>query len=418
MTALETLDLRQTGISCADYDALHAALPNCDIHWDVPFAGDLLDSRSEQITVGEFTADDLTSLGYLPALSTIDATACTDIVALTALRTQFPECELICRVTVDGKQFPNDASELTLSAITADEVATATALMPNLTTITLTEVQEDPAAVLDLMYAYPEIHFHWQTEILGVNVDSDATFLDFSNIEVTDLEAFESIISRLPSLEQVDMCYCGISNEEMDALNKRHENIKFVWMLEFTYKCHVRTDEDGFIPGIYDFWIDDNLAQLLTYMNDLVALDLGHHYITNIEFVRNMPKLKYLIIGDTAVSDLTPLEDTPELIYFEMFLTDVTDYSPLLKLKKLESLNICFTGGDVNIIAQMPWLKYLRWARSAPLGLTGEQLQMLSEKLPDTYIETSGASATGGKWRDHQNYYDMRDVLNMYYMTG
>lgn len=44
---------------------------------------------------------------------------------------------------------------------------------------------------------------------------------------------------------------------------------------------------------------------------------------------------------------------------------------------------------------------------------------MVIDSLPDTYVEFEiGLSSTGGKWRQHQNYYDMRDMLNMYYMYG
>jgi len=60
----------------------------------------------------------------------------------------------------------------------------------------------------------------------------------------------------------------------------------------------------------------------------------------------------------------------------------------------------------------MPWLKRLWWSPAA-----GKE-PALSQALPDTLVNVTTGSSTGGVWRKGQNYYDMRDLLGMYYMTG
>ena len=418
LSYLQELDLRNTGIGPEDYETIHTTLPECHIQWSVPFQGQYLDNSTQEVTVTSLTAADIETLDYLPELSRVDGTDCGDYDQLLALQQHRPACEVSYLLNIQGTDYPLDTKEVTLANITAEEAALMQTHLPQLEAITLTELQTDPAAVLDLMDAYPQYTFCWDMELWGVPVNSLTEFIDFSNILIDDLEGLEAIVTRLPNLTQVDMCDCGIDYETMDALNRRHENIKFVWMIDFEW-VHLRTDTTELIPCILNLWFNDEMAELLRYFTDMECLDLGHHKITNCEFVRYMPKLKYLLLGDTYVSDLTPLEGLEDLIYLEIFLTHVTDYTPLLSLKKLESLNLCYTEGDPEVIAQLTWVDYIRWVNFERYYLTPAEQKMLRESLPDTYIELEiGTSSTGGQWRLHQNYFDMRDILGMYYMTG
>lgn len=418
LEALRELDLRDTGISIEAYEALRAALPDCEIRWSVPFQGGYVDCASQSVEISSLTEADIAVLDYLPGLTRVDAAQCRDYAQLLALRQHRPECEVVYDLVIQEQAYPLDTTQLTLEGISAGELELMNAHMPLLETITLTGLQADPGALLDLMDSYPQYTFCWDTEICGVTVNSQATFLDFSGIPIEDPAALEAIVTRLPKLEQVDMCDCGISYEEMDALNRRHENIKFVWMIDYGW-ARYRTDITYMIPCMQNLWFNDDLAKTLNYFTDMECLDLGHHKITNCEFVRNMPKLKYLLLGDTYVSDLTPIEGLTDLIYLEIFLTHVTDYTPILQLKKLESLNLCYTEGDPEVIAQLTWVDYIRWVNFERYCLTPAEQKLLRESLPDTLVELEiGTSSTGGQWRQHRNYFDMRDILGMYYMTG
>ena len=46
---------------------------------------------------------------------------------------------------------------------------------------------------------------------------------------------------RFSRLEKVVMCNCGVSNEDMDALNKKYEDVRFVWSVRFSIWT-LRTD--------------------------------------------------------------------------------------------------------------------------------------------------------------------------------
>ena len=85
----------------------------------------------------------------------------------------------------------------------------------------------------------------------------------------------------------------------------------------------------------------------------MVCVDIGHHMkVTNCDWVSYMPELKYLIIGDTDLDDITPLTGLTNLVFLELFITDFTDYTPLTTLTGLEDLNIAYTYGDASVITQ------------------------------------------------------------------
>ena len=126
-----------------------------------------------------------------------------------------------------------------------------------------------------------------------------------------------------------------------------------------------------------------------------------------------MPHLKYLILADTKVTDLTPLTGLKELAFLELFMLDIKDYAPLESLTGLEDLNLYYTFGDPNVILRMTWLKNLWWN-----GCDGEVQLQLRETMPDCKFSFNSFSSTGAGWRKLPNYYAQRDMLGLDYATG
>ena len=150
----------------------------------------------------------------------------------------------------------------------------------------------------------------------------------------------------------------------------------------------------------------------LKYCTDLVAIDLGHMPISTCGWAENMPDLQYLILADTAVSDISPLANHEKLVFLELFITPCRDYSPLLTCKNLEDLNLCYSYGSAEPIKKMTWLKRLWW--------DGHRYETkgLEEFLPDTECNFESGSSTGGTWRKGQRYLEQRDILGMPYLVG
>lgn len=418
LKALKELDIRDTGINSQDYSQLQSALSDCNIRWSVPLSGGAVDSDSESIALAVLADSDLDLVQYLPELAVIDASACEDYPQLLALQHQYPDLKISYDVKLGGQSFPRDAASVTLDTVDPAELAEMLPHFANLAVVELTGSQPDDDALFSLMKEYPGVNISWDMDIFGVTVNSLASEVDVSGVQVQDLEALEAAVLRLPNLEKVIMCGCGISNEEMDALNRRHDDVKFVWSVTIR-GVSLRTDLTELMPYKYNLWPSTEEAQLFRYLTDLECLDLGHHKITNCDFVAYMPNMKYLLLGDTRINDLTPLEDLTQIIYLEIFLTHVTDYTPLLNLKNLQDLNLCYTKGQVEVIAQLTWVDYIRWITTDERMLYKSERELLEESLPDTLLELgTHQSSTGGQWRQTQNYFDMRDILGMGYMTG
>ena len=209
------------------------------------------------------------------------------------------------------------------------------------------------------------------------------------------------------------MSECGIDNEQMDALNRKYGHIKIVWTVSIGDFIQVKTDTTWFMAAKFGYPVDTEDVYNLRYCTDIVALDLGHMKISNCDFVAFMPHLKYLILADTNVTDLTPLTGLKELTFLELFLLDLRDYTPLETLTGLEDLNLFYTFGEPDVILRMNWLKNLWWN-----GCSWEAQLQFRETMPDCRFCFNSFSSTGGGWRDLPNYFAQRDILGMSYLTG
>jgi hypothetical protein len=232
------------------------------------------------------------------------------------------------------------------------------------------------------------------------------------------VEEMDAVLPYLLNLTYVDMTDCGISNEEMEALNNRYEDIKIVWTVILGKNYRMRTDATFFHPVQFNYYPKGDELYNLRYCHDIIMLDVGHMPINNCEFVAFMPHLKYLILAESGVHDLTPLTGLKELVFLELFIMQIDDLSPLVTLTALEDLNLHYTSGDPNIIAQMTWLKNLWWNHVDHLHLTWAQMQMLREAIPGCNFDFECGSSTGGIWRTLPNYYAQRDAAGTYYMHG
>lgn len=412
---LRKLNVRGTGLTVEEYETLRTWLPDCEILWDVPFQGSYYPNDRKTLTVTTLADRDVALLDYLPDLQFIYAQDCQDYAQLTALRQRRPDCRVYYSIEVGGEAYSYKITSLTTPGDDPDALCALLPYFPDLKSVTLTPPLAEIDRILALRAAFRDITFTWQLDIKGIYADEFTTTLDLTGIPMT-VEEMETLIPYLPSLSYVDMTDCGISNEEMEEMNLRHENIKIVWTVTLGRWYRIRTDATWFMPVKYDFYPRGNDLYNLRYCHDIIALDIGHMDIYSCDFVAYMPHLKYLLLADTEISDLTPLTGLTELVYLELFLTNVTDYSPLLTLTALEDLNLHYTRGDPEIIAQMTWLKNLWWGHNDTWRLGWNTQQMLRAALPDCHCEFMCTSSTGAGWRQLPNYYAQRDIFGMRYM--
>lgn len=419
---LTELDLRDRELTVEEYETFRAALPECQILWSVPFQGTRVADDATSITMDSF--EDLSMLDYLPHLQSIDATGCQDYEALITFLSGYPHYDVQYQMEIGGEVYDPAVTELNVAGNDLTELCDRLVWLPEVSTVTLVDPVNDAEGLKTLLAAYPEVEFRWNVMVLDRLVSHDTLELDISGTPLDGVEEVEAAIECLPNMQKVIMCDCGISNEEMDALNRRHESVKYVWSVVvgkvlFGPEVVLRTDVTTYMPiGQFKSYPMNEDLYNLRYCTDLILLDLGHRQpVTDFDFLNYLPNLKYLLLCDTGISDLTPLQNMDQVVFLELFMCDeITDFTPLLGMTALEDLNLNHTSGDPSVIAQMTWLKNLWWFQAPRIAMTPEEKEMLRESLPNTRIVTEFYWSTAGGWRKLPNYYAQRDLLGMRYM--
>ena len=153
--------------------------------------------------------------------------------------------------------------------------------------------------------------------------------------------------------------------------------------------------------------LTDKMCEALRYCTETEYIDFGHDPLTSIEFCAYMPKLKAAILSYNNISDLSPLENCPELYLLELFCcAPLSDLSPLAKCENLEYLNFSMTAvKDVSALYELPKLRLLVGARNE---IPPEQIDELARRMPDCHMTFTGDDIHEVGWRkvEQGKWYD------------
>lgn len=339
---------------------------------------------------------------------------------LLTLHAQFPDLEMVFPVALGEKTILSDAEVLDLSGIDVDPdtIAKQLSLFFHLRELTLLGTNLTDEEKMYLCDNLPGVLVRCELPMAEQYFLTDSTEMDLSGLPLTVAEV-EEMLPYFPCLKKLDMSFCGISDEDMDALNQRHPNVSIVWTVAIGM-AKTRTDAVSFYPAGVNYYPTNEEMQKLRYCTELVAIDIGHTRATDCEFLWHTPKVKYLILADTGITDITPLGNLKDLIYLELFNLRIKDYSPLLNCTKLQDLNIGTTHADPEPLSKMTWLHNLQWHRADQDPATKEAVLKLPEQLPDTNVELypkKKARNIGGPWRYLPNYYVFRDIIGADYFN-
>lgn len=429
LTGLEHLDLCNTGISIEQYEELNAALPNCDIAWSVPFQDTYYDNDIMVLDIATLSEEDMDILPFFDRLQSVRATHCTDYDNLVALMERYPSLHVTFNVAFSGETHPNYTDSLTIANVDLNEFRERIQYLPKVATVTLTGTMPDKDDMLKMKEAYPSITFSYDFEVFGIAVNSLDTFLDLSGTKFGSTEEVEAILPYFYNLQKVDMIDCGFDNETMDALNERNPSTSFVWTVQVCGRT-LRTDIKHFMPIQYQIkQVPSSECYNLRYCHDIEVIDFGHFGTHNVDFVQYMPKLKYLLLCQCSITDLSAIGNCTTLEYLELQLTLVTDFWPLTNLTNLRDLNlsgvpyyrnegdkeIYGTFGDFTPLTQMFWLDRLWLAKN---GIAKADRAVLQEAMPNTIIIFQSGGHTTSGFRYTPRYFQQRDILGMYYSAN
>ena len=470
------LDLAGHTLSIQQYTDICSRYPDSQVLWTVPFQGERYPTDTESITISSLTEEEARDLDYLPGLKQVDATKCTDYAALLYLQERRPDCVVTYRVDVGGASCDNFCQALTVTDADAKQLEAALPLLPRLQTLELKGTFPQPEDLVSLRDAFPQVRFQFSLDLWQTTLTPDVTQIDLTAVPVTQeeltrylplfsgletvilkqatltedeikavadqfpdtfflfdltlagetfstdaeeidisgkavtVEEAEAVLPYFPNLKKLIMSDCGIDDETMETA--------IVWTVQIGIHA-VRTDAKVFFPAGVDESNLPNNEQLkkLRYCTEMIAVDVGHSKATECEWLEYMPHVRYLILADTGITDLTPLSNLKELVYLELFIMDIKDYSPLLGCTALQDLNLGTTYGDPEPISKMTWLHNLRWSHVTEDPETRERVFALAEQLPDTNVTFDNWRNIGGPWRYLPNYYVFRDIIDGVYFN-
>lgn len=404
--------------NCTDYEALmqlQQRRPDCQVMYRVSIGDVRCGSQDTELSLTDVSASQLEqALAVLPKLETVTLEGqLPSGEELRHLQETFPGVTFRFALELGGQTFSSDAASMDLqgAAVTLAELQQALPLLSNVEAVDLMDTALTDSELKELAGSFPEIFFLCNMEVAGKTFPTDTTEIDLTNCPTT-VEEVEALLPYFPNLTWMDMSWCGIADEDMDAFNRRYPDIKILWSMQIGLVT-LRTDAIYFFPASIEEMNlpkDDDLKKL-RYCTEMIAIDIGHSKATNCEWVAYMPHLKYLILADTKITDISPLANLKELIYLELFSMDLHDYSPLLECTALQDLNISSTYADPEPITKMTWLHTLMWNFVMEDPELAEKAVLLPEQLPDTDVTIQTWRNIGGLWRHIPNYYVFRDII-------
>ena len=240
----------------------------------------------------------------------------------------------------------------------------------------------------------------------GVSYREDAAYIDLGGTVVKDYAEFEAFLDQFPNLRQVDMWETQIPRAMCDRLAARYPDMKWGWTMVLQGKDHkhlIRTDYTAW-STLHNNQSSHHTSEdfgILKYCWNLMALDVGHNSVTDLDFLYDLPNLRVLIVACNKVTDLTPVASLKYLEYAELFNNAITDISCLAELPHILDLNICFNKiNDWSALENLTTLTRL-WIYSSQKRNQEpprEVVSRLKAALPDTYVDSTHYS-TAGAWR-------------------
>ena len=246
---LKTVD----AMDCGDHEALAAleeAYPDVEVNWAVHMGGEIwsrqearMDLRELNIAGGEL----LEKLKYfLPGTEVVLGNNLTwqerqEIMAA------YPEHRFAWNVELMGKSYSSDEKKLNYAGqqVDAQALIAAADQFRNLEEIDLRRTGLTVSQMAAVQDAYPNALIRCELTVCGQKLTSDMEELDLSGIKMESTREIEDAVKLMPNLKKVIMSDCGFTNEEMDALNKRHEDVLFVWTVHFSVYS-LRTDTNDY----------------------------------------------------------------------------------------------------------------------------------------------------------------------------
>ena len=420
---LQYLDL--TGSTCYDlileYIKNH---PNVEVIYTAPL-GHLTLSNSETQAALEPETYDISSLKkqlkYLPNLTGLSLPKTTLTVGdLTALQDAFPKLQLSYSVALMGSEYLPECTSADFSSATSSDLAdimNKLPLLPKLKEITLPQnlTMED---VKSLMEQFPDITFHYTFELFGQTLSTATESAEYKDVKIGNSgeSQIRAALDIMPKCTYLKLENCGLDNEILASIQADYPDTKIAWRVHFGGQYSLMTDETT-LRTVYG--VENSHNEILKYCTSLKYIDMGHNTtLTDISFASYMPDLEILILSGSSIKNVDPLANCKNLVFLEMAnCYALEDISALKTCESLRFLNIGFSKvTDLTPIEDLPLERFVCLGPK----MDKETQTAFEESHPDCWVRFSGQNplSLGWKYDDigitYSEYYKfIREVFNL-----
>ncbi|MBQ1632385.1 MAG: hypothetical protein II049_06140 [Clostridia bacterium] len=393
-------------------------------HPEIVFVGQLLIDGEPSETLQRYTvpasavlSEEIPAVVSLcPALACIDVSeAETTSEAIVSAETAAEGVKLLWTDKAFGAS-DSDTETLAFSGEQHPEtIILYLSCFPKLKEVDLRETSLSEAQLNAISDRFPSVAFRRTVLLNGVPFDSFTEELDLSGETIESYEAFSDAIARFPKLRKLLLHDCSLSDEQLAALRDRYPDAGIVWTVHFSH-WRVATDAVAFSTmqsGYTTNRMKTKDVQVLRYCKDLIALDLGHNDISDIEWIRDLQNLQVLILANNwDLVDLSPIGSLKKLKYLELFMCNFSDISPLANLPELLDVNLFITRvEDVTPLLSCKKLERIWLGERVVARVGAEGIQQLVDAFPDAEFDLVSAGSTKLGWREHPRYFAMRQMF-------
>lgn len=224
-SALRSVDARAAN-SPEAVMALIAAQPALDVSWNIPIGAGKYDSKAEEITVGDFTMEEIGRFSCFSNLKRVDATAASCYDEILALRAAMGEIELKWNVVIGGESFPHTTKELSVpEGVGAQELGEKLRFLPETRIVDTTLAQYSQEELRTLRGAYPSLRFLYKVSIAGQSIRSNTENINIPESAALDVSELIAHGGEFPDLQIINLGSRMMSVDDVLAIREAYNGV-------------------------------------------------------------------------------------------------------------------------------------------------------------------------------------------------
>ncbi len=177
-------------------------------------------------------AGELYTLDSYPSLKSVDLTGSDCYEAMVDFASKRPHLKVSFTVDLGGTQIPWESTSAAAQSYTYEALLENLQYLPNLTSLTLSDISLTAQQVAALGEAYPGVTLDYTVELLGAAYGQDTTELDLSHLDYGSLSQIGPRLGLLTNLEKVFLSG-SLTFDEVDALQTAAPGIVFDYPFTF-----------------------------------------------------------------------------------------------------------------------------------------------------------------------------------------